>query len=203
MPKPALLTTGPMMSLIEEGIDKAFIVHRLQEASDREALLKKVGPDIRAICTGSHTGVKTDAAMMAPLPQPEDHRQLRRRLRLGRRGGGGQARRHHHQHPRRADRGGGRHRAWAPAVHGARVLPGREMAARRPLGQGGRLSAHRRLAARPLDRHGRLRPHRQGHRAAHRGLRPSRSAISRAIRSRASPTATTAISSPWRATSTR
>ena len=68
MPKPALLTTGPMMSLIEEGIDKAFVVHRLQQASDREALLKKVGPDIRAICTGSHTGVKTDAAMMAHCP---------------------------------------------------------------------------------------------------------------------------------------
>src|SRR5262245_53235325 len=68
MPKPALLTTGPMMSLIEEGIDKAFIVHRLQEASDRNALLKKVGPDIRAICTGSHTGVKTDAGMMGHCP---------------------------------------------------------------------------------------------------------------------------------------
>ena len=58
-------------------------------------------------------------------------------------------------------------------VHGARVLPGREMAARRPLGQGGRLSAHRRLAARPLGRHRRLRPHRQGHRPAHRGFRPA------------------------------
>ena len=69
MPKPALLTTGPMMSLIEEGIDKAFVVHRLQQASDGEALLRKVGPDIRAICTGSHTGVKTDAAMMAHCPK--------------------------------------------------------------------------------------------------------------------------------------
>ena len=68
MAKPALLTTGPMMSLIEEGIDKAFVVHRLQQAGDREALLKKVGPDIRAICTGSHTGVKTDVAMMAHCP---------------------------------------------------------------------------------------------------------------------------------------
>ena len=68
MSKPALLTTGPMMSLIEEGIDKAFRVHRLQEARDREALLRKVGPDIRAICTGSHTGVKTDAAMMGHCP---------------------------------------------------------------------------------------------------------------------------------------
>jgi lactate dehydrogenase-like 2-hydroxyacid dehydrogenase len=68
MSKPALLTTGPMMSLIEDGIDRAFVVHRLQQAGDREALLKKVGPDIRAICTGSHTGVKTDAAMMAHCP---------------------------------------------------------------------------------------------------------------------------------------
>jgi len=68
MPKPALLTTGPMMSLIEEGIDKAFVAHRLQEACDGEALLRKVGPDIRAICTGSHTGVKTDAAMMGHCP---------------------------------------------------------------------------------------------------------------------------------------
>ena len=68
MSKPALLTTGPMMSLIEEGIDKAFVVHRLQPASDRDALLKKIGPDIRAICTGSHTGVKTDAAMIGHCP---------------------------------------------------------------------------------------------------------------------------------------
>ena len=44
MSKPALLTTGPMMSLIEEGIDKAFVVHRLQQASDREALAEEGGP---------------------------------------------------------------------------------------------------------------------------------------------------------------
>jgi lactate dehydrogenase-like 2-hydroxyacid dehydrogenase len=68
MPKPALLTTGPMMPLIEEGIGKAFVVHRLHEAGDREALLKKAGPEIRAICTGSHTGVKTDAAMIGACP---------------------------------------------------------------------------------------------------------------------------------------
>src|SRR5262245_51376833 len=68
MRKPTLLTTGPMLALFEEGIDKAFLVDRLQEAADREALLKEVGPDIRAICTGSHTGVKTDAAMMGQCP---------------------------------------------------------------------------------------------------------------------------------------
>jgi lactate dehydrogenase-like 2-hydroxyacid dehydrogenase len=68
MAKPALLSTGPMMSLIDEGIDKSFTVHRLHQAGDGDALLKKVGPDVRAICTGSHTGVKTDAAMIALCP---------------------------------------------------------------------------------------------------------------------------------------
>jgi lactate dehydrogenase-like 2-hydroxyacid dehydrogenase len=68
MAKPALLTTGPMMSLIEEGIAKDFAVHRLHEAGDKEALFKRIAPDLRAICTGSHTGVKTDAAMMSRFP---------------------------------------------------------------------------------------------------------------------------------------
>jgi lactate dehydrogenase-like 2-hydroxyacid dehydrogenase len=68
MAKPALLNTGPMMALIEEGIAKDFEVHRLHEAGDPQALLRKIGPDVRAICTGSHTGVKTDEAMMALCP---------------------------------------------------------------------------------------------------------------------------------------
>jgi lactate dehydrogenase-like 2-hydroxyacid dehydrogenase len=68
MPKPDLLMTGPMMPLIADGLDKVFTVHRLHEASDREALLKKVAPSICAICTGGHTGVKTDDALMARLP---------------------------------------------------------------------------------------------------------------------------------------
>src|SRR5262245_14474043 len=68
MPKPDLLMTGPMMPLIADGLDKVFTVHRLHEADDREALLNKVAPAIRAICTGGHTGVKTDEALMARLP---------------------------------------------------------------------------------------------------------------------------------------
>jgi len=68
MPKPDLLMTGPMMPLIADGLDKVFTVHRLHEAGDREALLKKVAPAICAICTGGHTGVKTDDALMARLP---------------------------------------------------------------------------------------------------------------------------------------
>jgi lactate dehydrogenase-like 2-hydroxyacid dehydrogenase len=68
MAKPALLMTGPMMPLIENGCDAAFAVHRLHKAADREALLKQVAGDIRAICTGGHTGVKTDDALMGRLP---------------------------------------------------------------------------------------------------------------------------------------
>ena len=41
MSKPALLKTGPMMPLIEEGIAKAFEVHRLHRRADREALLEQ------------------------------------------------------------------------------------------------------------------------------------------------------------------
>jgi len=68
MAKPALLMTGPMMPLIENGCDAAFTVHRLWQAADREALIRQVAPDIRAICTGGHTGVKTDDALMGRFP---------------------------------------------------------------------------------------------------------------------------------------
>ncbi|KAB2911975.1 MAG: 2-hydroxyacid dehydrogenase [Hyphomicrobiaceae bacterium] len=69
MSKPALLMTGPMMPLIGEGAAKAFAVHWLHEAADREALLQKIAPEISAICTGGHTGVKTDDALMARFPK--------------------------------------------------------------------------------------------------------------------------------------
>jgi lactate dehydrogenase-like 2-hydroxyacid dehydrogenase len=58
-----------MMPLIEKGIAGAFEVHRLHEVPDGEALLRKIGPEVRAICTGSHTGVRTDEAMMALCPR--------------------------------------------------------------------------------------------------------------------------------------
>jgi lactate dehydrogenase-like 2-hydroxyacid dehydrogenase len=68
MAKPAMLMTGEMMPLIMNGCDAVFDVHRLWQAADREALLKHVEPDIRAICTGGHTGVKTDDALMGRFP---------------------------------------------------------------------------------------------------------------------------------------
>jgi lactate dehydrogenase-like 2-hydroxyacid dehydrogenase len=68
MSKPEILITGPMMPLIAEGVAKSFIVHWLHEAADREALFRKIGPTVKAICTGSHTGVACNDAMMARLP---------------------------------------------------------------------------------------------------------------------------------------
>jgi lactate dehydrogenase-like 2-hydroxyacid dehydrogenase len=68
MTKPALLMTGELMPLIMRGCEAAFEVHRYWEAPDRAALLKRVGPDVQAICTGSITGVKTDEAMIAACP---------------------------------------------------------------------------------------------------------------------------------------
>jgi lactate dehydrogenase-like 2-hydroxyacid dehydrogenase len=68
MSKPEILVTGPMMSLIRDGLAKSFAVHWLNEAPDRAALLARVGPNIKAVCTGSHTGVETDAALLDRLP---------------------------------------------------------------------------------------------------------------------------------------
>jgi lactate dehydrogenase-like 2-hydroxyacid dehydrogenase len=68
MRKPSLLTTGPMMALIEDGIAGAFEVYRLHEARERGELLAAIAPRVAAICTGSHTGVKTDATLIGRLP---------------------------------------------------------------------------------------------------------------------------------------
>ncbi len=69
MSKPTLLMTGPMLPLIESGATAAFDVHRLHQTEDREALLARIAPQITAICTGGHTGVKTDAALIGRCPK--------------------------------------------------------------------------------------------------------------------------------------
>ena len=68
MAKPPLLLTGQMMPLIEEQLDAAFEVHRMQQGDDK-ALLAKVGPTIEAICTSGFTGVKVNEAFMDQLPK--------------------------------------------------------------------------------------------------------------------------------------
>ena len=70
MTKPVLLETGPMMDLISTQLATAYAVHTLPaDAPGREALLAKIGPEVMAVCTGGHTGVKTDAAMLGRFPK--------------------------------------------------------------------------------------------------------------------------------------
>ncbi|MDX2157248.1 MAG: 2-hydroxyacid dehydrogenase [Hyphomicrobiaceae bacterium] len=68
MTKPALLSTGPMMPLVVEALETAFETHWMHQIADLGAFLAATGARIEAICTGAHTGVKMDAALMARLP---------------------------------------------------------------------------------------------------------------------------------------
>lgn len=69
MSKPALLQTGPMMPLIERQLADAFEVHKAAVPADLGAVVAKCADRVEAICTGGHTGVKTDAALIARLPK--------------------------------------------------------------------------------------------------------------------------------------
>ncbi|HRK17547.1 MAG TPA: 2-hydroxyacid dehydrogenase [Hyphomicrobiaceae bacterium] len=69
MAKPHVLLTGPMMPLIEDGLAKHYVVHKLHEAHDRSQLITKIAPDVTAIATGGHTGVKCDEGFMAQFPR--------------------------------------------------------------------------------------------------------------------------------------
>jgi lactate dehydrogenase-like 2-hydroxyacid dehydrogenase len=68
MTKPHLLSTGPMMPLMVDALEAAFEVHWMHKIADLDALLARFGAKIEAACTGAHTGVKTDAALLARLP---------------------------------------------------------------------------------------------------------------------------------------
>ena len=68
MSKPVLLSTGVQMPQVAEGMAQIFDVHWLNKAASHASLIAEIGPKVIAICTGAHTGVKTDAAMMAQLP---------------------------------------------------------------------------------------------------------------------------------------
>lgn len=65
-----ILMTGPMMSLIQSGLESRFTVHRLGGMPDRDAHLREVGEAVRGIATsGGHGPV--DAALMDRLPNLE------------------------------------------------------------------------------------------------------------------------------------
>lgn len=69
MTRPVLLSTGLMMPLMTEALEAAFECHWMNRVPDPAALVAAVGPKVEAICTGAHTAVRTDAAMMAQMPK--------------------------------------------------------------------------------------------------------------------------------------
>ena len=61
-----LLQTQKLLDTCEAGLAQRYTVHKLHEASDREAMLAEVGPRIRAIAGGN-----VDAALMDRPPKLE------------------------------------------------------------------------------------------------------------------------------------
>lgn len=64
-----VLMLSPMMSLITDGIARAFTLHRAWEAADREAFLREVAPKVRGLAPGSH--YRIDGALMERFPKLE------------------------------------------------------------------------------------------------------------------------------------
>ncbi len=62
-----IVQTGPLLKSCEAALSERFTVHRLWEASDRDALLAEIGPRVR----GAANGKGVDAALMAKLPKLE------------------------------------------------------------------------------------------------------------------------------------
>ncbi len=65
--KPEIVQIGPMMTHIEAALNKAYTVHRLWEAEDRDAALAEAAPNARAIATA--TGASS--AIIEALPNLE------------------------------------------------------------------------------------------------------------------------------------
>lgn len=64
-----IVQTIAMMPAIQQVLDRDYIVHKLWEAKDRDALLKQVAPNVRGIVTSASSGVTR--ALMEALPRVE------------------------------------------------------------------------------------------------------------------------------------
>ncbi|MFM2355309.1 MAG: hypothetical protein RLZZ528_1045 [Pseudomonadota bacterium] len=69
MSKPQVLQVGPVPDWDQDPLDAAYTIHRWWEATDKDALLARVGPEIRAIATRGDLGAS--AAMIAACPKLE------------------------------------------------------------------------------------------------------------------------------------
>ncbi len=68
MSKPVILSTGLMMQSMVDALEADFETHWMNRIPDLDAFLAATGPKIQGICTGAHTGVKTDAKLLDRLP---------------------------------------------------------------------------------------------------------------------------------------
>jgi lactate dehydrogenase-like 2-hydroxyacid dehydrogenase len=68
--KPEVLMTGPMMPMIVDQIDDAFILHRLWEAENPQKLIAEVGPRIRGVAASAYHE-PIGEAFFAQLPKLE------------------------------------------------------------------------------------------------------------------------------------
>jgi lactate dehydrogenase-like 2-hydroxyacid dehydrogenase len=68
--KPEVLLVGPSKPLLAKGLEPTFMVHRLIEAEDREALLNRIADRVRALAV-TYTNQKIDADFMGRFPRLE------------------------------------------------------------------------------------------------------------------------------------
>jgi lactate dehydrogenase-like 2-hydroxyacid dehydrogenase len=66
-----VLMLGPVMPLIPEGIGRAFTLHELWKAQDREALIARLAPNLRAMAAGGGKHEPVDGAFLSRFPRLE------------------------------------------------------------------------------------------------------------------------------------
>lgn len=69
--KAEVLMIGPMMPLIVDGIAKAFTLHKLWEAPDREALINELAPRLRAMAAGGGSHARLEGDFLSRFPRLE------------------------------------------------------------------------------------------------------------------------------------
>ena len=69
MTNPEILQIAPMMPHVEAALAESFVIHRLWEADDKQALLADAGARVRGVATNGHAGVRPD--ILASLPAVE------------------------------------------------------------------------------------------------------------------------------------
>lgn len=69
MDRPHILQVGPYPEWDQEPLDAAFTMHRYFETTDKDAMLREVGPQIRGIATRGELGA--NAAMIEACPNLE------------------------------------------------------------------------------------------------------------------------------------